>query len=78
MLAKYGREIRIDKTRRRPNQPNKDCPVCQDVIEMSGEESMHTDCYHWFHVGCLTPWLRDNDACPVCKKRVDKLFRPLL
>lgn len=78
VFARYGREVRIEKTRRRPNLPNKECPVCQDTIEMAGDQSCHTDCYHWFHVTCLTPWLRENDACPVCKKRVEKLYRPLL
>lgn len=78
VIVKYGRRVQIEKTKRRPNHTNKDCTVCQDTIDLTGTEGCHTDCYHWFHLNCLIPWFRENDSCPVCKKRVDTLFRPLL
>jgi hypothetical protein len=78
VIAKYGRRVQIEKTKRRPNQASKDCTVCQDTIDLAGNEGCHTDCYHWFHLNCLIPWFRENDSCPVCKKRVDMLYRPLL
>ena len=78
VVVKYGLTVPIAKTKLRPGQPDKNCAVCQDTIQMARDQSCHPDCFHWFHFGCLKPWLRDHDNCPVCKKRVEKLFRPLL
>lgn len=45
------------------------CSVCISDFEM-GKEATVLPCGHTFHSGCIKPWLKSNDKCPVCRKQV--------
>ena len=34
-----------------------ECPVCKDVFKLD-EEVKKLPCKHYFHEGCITPWLK--------------------
>jgi hypothetical protein len=42
------------------------CAVCLSDYE-AGEEVRTLPCVHFFHTGCIDPWLVKNGVCPVCK-----------
>lgn len=42
------------------------CTVCHDDFE-SGQVATSMPCSHTFHKDCLTPWLAQNNSCPVCR-----------
>ncbi len=45
------------------------CLICQ--YEPEGlEEIMRLPCAHAFHAECLTAWLQQNKACPLCAREV--------
>jgi E3 ubiquitin-protein ligase DOA10 len=52
---------------------DKTCPICfedfqenEDVIPLPCNEK------HIFHDNCITEWLKNNNACPLCKKPIDE------
>jgi E3 ubiquitin-protein ligase RNF115/126 len=51
-----------------PNDEN-ECNICFSKFS-EGEEKFVIECNHQFHVDCLAPWLKLNNLCPLCKKRV--------
>jgi hypothetical protein len=44
------------------------CAVCREVCE--NEEKHKTECGHVFHLGCLIPWLKNNNTCPCCREEL--------
>ncbi|GFP88486.1 E3 ubiquitin-protein ligase mbr2 [Phtheirospermum japonicum] len=50
------------------------CVVCQDGLcqeeEDNGMMIVTLGCGHEYHVGCIKPWLRMKDFCPICKAKV--------
>lgn len=44
-----------------------ECPVCKDDYGL-GEHVRQLPCNHFFHNGCIVPWLEQHDSCPVCRK----------
>ena len=42
------------------------CAVCKDEFT-NGEECTTMPCKHHFHGGCLLPWLKERNSCPVCR-----------
>ncbi|RDX71488.1 putative E3 ubiquitin-protein ligase HIP1, partial [Mucuna pruriens] len=44
------------------------CVICQEEYE-DGEEIGKLDlCVHKFHVPCITQWLMNKNACPICQR----------
>ncbi|KAH9824931.1 hypothetical protein DFH28DRAFT_942258 [Melampsora americana] len=44
-----------------------ECAICKDAFMME-EECMELPCHHIFHAeDCITPWLKRNGTCPVCR-----------
>ncbi|KAI3835056.1 hypothetical protein MKX03_020350 [Papaver bracteatum] len=44
------------------------CTICQDAYE--NEDKIGTlDCQHEYHEDCITQWLVQMNACPICKRQ---------
>lgn len=40
------------------NKPHEDCAICQEGFEDKSEgRTIKTDCFHYFHVHCMSRWL---------------------
>lgn len=49
--------------------PSSECSVCMELsLAKAGSTLLH--CGHRFHTGCIGPWLRQHDTCPVCRAHV--------
>jgi len=46
-----------------------DCPICRDGFKL-GEKVPQLRCHHFFHKECITPWVKVNGTCPVCRATV--------
>lgn len=44
------------------------CAVCREECENSDKHK--TECGHVFHLGCLMPWLKNNNTCPCCREEL--------
>merc|ERR1711904_157463 len=42
------------------------CPVCCGDFS-AGEEMLELPCGHFFHRGCIVPWLEKQNTCPTCR-----------
>ncbi|MQM16329.1 hypothetical protein Taro_049284 [Colocasia esculenta] len=42
------------------------CAVCKDEISLE-EKAKRLPCSHHYHTGCILPWLRIRNTCPVCR-----------
>ena len=45
------------------------CVVCQEDFQLA-QEGTHLPCKHIYHFACIEPWLKVNDSCPCCRKKV--------
>jgi hypothetical protein len=45
------------------------CSVCLANYDI-GETLKHLPCNHEFHKDCISPWLRMNKTCPLCRQDV--------
>uniref|UniRef100_H3C2J8 RING-type E3 ubiquitin transferase n=1 Tax=Tetraodon nigroviridis TaxID=99883 RepID=H3C2J8_TETNG len=54
-----------------------ECPVCCEEYS-SGEFVKKLPCLHYFHSGCIVPWLELHDTCPVCRKSLKGVDNGLL
>jgi len=43
------------------------CSICQDDFNV-GDTVVLLPCDHKFHEACITPWLVENNSCPICRK----------
>jgi len=50
---------------------DRSCSICQGNY-ITGEEITFLPCHHHFHKECITPWLKDNKICPLCKEDVTR------
>ena len=47
------------------------CSVClEDFSSTVGLKMVVTDCSHFYHASCLLPWLKRQNTCPTCRRRV--------
>ncbi|KAM0850765.1 hypothetical protein ACQ4PT_052859 [Festuca glaucescens] len=42
------------------------CAVCTDEIAVS-DAVVRLPCAHWYHAGCIAPWLGIRSTCPLCR-----------
>merc|ERR1711959_123568 len=42
------------------------CPVCCSGFSR-GDDIMELPCGHFFHRGCIVPWLQKQNTCPTCR-----------
>jgi hypothetical protein len=46
------------------------CSICLDTMDM-GNECVVTPCEHYFHSGCIQPWLLEHNSCPLCRQNIE-------
>lgn len=46
------------------------CTVCIDDVGL-GDEVVVLPCKHWFHDECVELWLKEHNACPICRASVE-------
>ncbi|KAK0613912.1 hypothetical protein B0T14DRAFT_527294 [Immersiella caudata] len=46
------------------------CVICVDEMSV-GDEASVLPCSHFFHGECVTPWLKQHNTCPVCRRSVE-------
>ncbi|XP_074304584.1 uncharacterized protein LOC141639329 [Silene latifolia] len=42
------------------------CAVCKDLLTI-GTQVNQLPCLHLYHPGCILPWLRTRNTCPLCR-----------
>ncbi|KAJ2948586.1 hypothetical protein O0L34_g7840 [Tuta absoluta] len=47
-----------------------ECAICFEVM-LKDQPLMQLPCTHNFHVGCIGPWLQEQQTCPVCRKAAE-------
>mmetsp|Transcript_11397 Transcript_11397/g.42800 ORF Transcript_11397/g.42800 Transcript_11397/m.42800 type:complete len:365 (-) Transcript_11397:174-1268(-) len=48
-----------------------ECSVCLDGFKLEERVKEMPECHHKFHEDCLMPWLKEHNACPVCRQGID-------
>jgi len=51
------------------------CVICVDEM-CKGEQATVLPCNHFFHGECVTPWLKQHNTCPVCRRSVEEEVKP--
>jgi len=51
------------------NKPK--CVICVDEM-VKGEKASVLPCNHFFHGECVTPWLKQHNTCPVCRRSIEE------
>lgn len=46
-----------------------ECELCLVEYE-KGDELLRLPCMHFFHLGCVMPWLQKSHTCPICQTDV--------
>lgn len=58
-----------DAGQKKEDQAEETCPVCMDCFEGAQEVAV-LPCQHFFHLECCQGWLKENNSCPLCKKKI--------
>lgn len=45
------------------------CPICMECVEL-GTVVIQLACGHWYHPLCITQWLRVDNSCPACRRKI--------
>ena len=62
----YWLNLIIDNQINKDNNDKKQCPICyQDYAD-----SVKTPCDHIFCKKCISSWIKTNQTCPCCRKRI--------
>tara|TARA_B100001093_G_C26774639_1_gene991759 strand:+ start:481 stop:1089 length:609 start_codon:yes stop_codon:yes gene_type:complete len=43
------------------------CAICRVPFERNSIVRKIRGCNHYFHIGCIDNWFKDNTTCPVCR-----------
>lgn len=46
-----------------------DCAICLEPLNANDKLTKCCQCGHCFHKACLDEWLKENQTCPLCRKR---------
>lgn len=58
----------VESSCQREGLPSEEtCAVCHDDYA-AGDRLVDLPCGHFFHEGCILPWLGEHDTCPVCRQ----------
>ena len=58
------------RIRSRRYKNNDICVICQGVgEEKTPPRALCDNCEHVYHSGCLDEWLREENVCPICKRK---------
>lgn len=49
------------------------CAICIEDFK-AGDVATHLACNHRFHPGCVEPWLRTHNTCPLCRVPVTEIL----
>ena len=49
------------------DQGDAECTICKVNVHLGDEVTM-LPCKHWFHGGCISPWLGISNTCPCCRR----------
>ncbi|KAK0704851.1 hypothetical protein B0H67DRAFT_649252 [Lasiosphaeris hirsuta] len=47
------------------------CVICVDEMT-KGDKASVLPCSHFFHGECVTPWLKQHNTCPVCRRPIEE------
>ncbi|KAF8756337.1 hypothetical protein HU200_011079 [Digitaria exilis] len=47
------------------------CAVCTEEVAR-GQPVVRLPCAHWYHAGCIAPWLRIRPTCPTCRAELPR------
>ncbi|PUZ70049.1 hypothetical protein GQ55_2G193200 [Panicum hallii var. hallii] len=47
------------------------CAVCTEEVT-AGQAVVRLPCAHWYHAGCIAPWLRIRNNCPTCRAELPR------
>ncbi|KAK9689602.1 hypothetical protein RND81_09G070800 [Saponaria officinalis] len=50
-------------------ESNPSCAICTDDF-LVDEQIRKMPCCHLYHSGCILPWIRIHNTCPVCRFRI--------
>lgn len=53
----------------KPKDSGYKCPICLDVFQ-EGLYKRTLSCQHTFHKKCVDKWLKDEESCPICRKKL--------
>ncbi|CAL5092711.1 unnamed protein product [Urochloa decumbens] len=48
------------------------CAVCTEEVA-ARQAVVRLPCAHWYHAGCIAPWLRIRATCPTCRAELPLL-----
>ncbi|CAN6162550.1 unnamed protein product [Urochloa humidicola] len=48
------------------------CAVCTEEVA-ARQAVVRLPCAHWYHAGCIAPWLRIRTTCPTCRAELPLL-----
>ena len=47
----------------------KTCSICLDEF-IIGKKYITLPCFHFFHIKCISDWLKKDKCCPLCKTKI--------
>ncbi len=67
-MTKLSRESYVLKSSELSELKDQSCAVCKSEYSL-GERCSKILCNHIFHTKCITPWFKNNNTCPICRKK---------